>query len=90
MADKKGVLTMTGDVTAAQAALYQRASRGGPITRAAQRLRSSVRKRRSAASRPRRKSASGKSRAGGSKGRLKKGSPAAKRRMAALRRMQKR
>lgn len=89
MADKKGVLTMTGDVTAAQSTLFQRAYRG-----ALQRQAGRQRKRRassSSARSSRKSSGRAKSRSSGAtKGRLKKGSPAAKRRMAALRRMQKR
>lgn len=87
MADKKGVLSMTGDVTAAQATLFQRAISRGGIARSAAR---SIMRRRRATSSTRTKTRTKRASSGGSKGgRLKKGSPAAKRRMAALRRMQK-
>lgn len=84
MADKKGVLTMTGDVTAAQATLFQQATRGrGSVTRKPRAKRiSSVRPTRRGSRRPSKRKSKG--------AKLVKGSAAAKRRMAKLRAMQKR
>lgn len=77
MADKKGVLSMVGDVTGAQATLMQGAMRGRGGARRAKRRKTSVKTRSPKRSKAR------------SNGSPKKGSAAMKRRMAKLRKMRK-
>lgn len=92
MADKRGVFSMIGDVTAAQSLLYRQAagsSRAGSPRRRRRKSRSGAsttrrRARRSSGGTRKRTKSTGRS-----KQRLVKGSAAAKRYMARLRRMRK-
>lgn len=86
MADKRGVLTMTGDVTGAQAMVYRKGM-GARSGAARKRSRRKVAK---SARRKVRKTARKTTRKGKRPARLVKGSAAAKRYMAKIRKLRKR